>query len=234
MLPASARWQYDPAMGTGDGAEPTEVADAVAVAAAEPTELAGVAEADTQSAYAWSLDDGPDELEPERQWPFWTTVAALGVSLSLVTIAGVLAYRHLGDQDSAPIAATSTTVSPPPKAAPQPSPAAPPPVTVTTVVIQAPPSTVTAQQLPPPNANPSAPALTDTDWRFLSRLQGEGWIISDPVLFAYRGHETCAMLRNGEPTTLVQQKLMQLDGVTNGKDAWSVIDAAMATYPNCP
>lgn len=218
-------------MHTGDDADSTEVADAVAVAAAEPTEMAGVAEADTQSAYAWSLDEGEDD-EPQRQRSFVIVAAAVGISLCLVMVAGVLAYRHLGDENPAPVVASAPSTTTSPMAAPLPP--SPPAVTVTTVVVQAPPSTVTAQQQVPPNLNPSIPTLTPSDWDFLSQLEGQGWIISDPALFAQRGHETCAMLHNGEPTSLVQQKLMQLNGVTNGKDAWMVIDAAMASYPNCP
>ncbi|MCV7205329.1 DUF732 domain-containing protein [Mycolicibacterium peregrinum] len=216
-------------MGTGDDAEPTEVADAVAVAAAEPTELAGVAEVDTQSAYAWALDDSEDE-EPRPRRSVAIVAAAVGVSLCLVAVAVVLGFRYGGGEQAAPVAAPATTKAVP-IAAPSPPPN-PPPVTVTTVVVQVPPSTVTAQQQIPPNAN--QPTLTGADWNFLSTLEGQGWVISDPVLFAQRGHETCAMLRNGEPTSLVQQKLMQLNGVTNGKEAWMVIDAAMASYPNCP
>lgn len=30
----------------------------------EPTEMAGMAEADTESAFAWALDDEPDEPPP--------------------------------------------------------------------------------------------------------------------------------------------------------------------------
>ena len=183
------------------------------------------------SAYAWSEDDDSSEVEPQQR-SFVIVAAAVGVSLCLVIVAGVLAYRHLGGESPAPAAVSAPTTTIAPVAAPLPP--NPPPVTVTTVVVQAPPSTVTAQPEDPPDLNPSLPALTRADWNFLSRLEGQGWIISDPVLFAQRGHETCAMLRNGEPTSLVQQKLMQLNGVTNGKEAWMVIDAAMASYPNCP
>lgn len=100
-----------------------------AAASAEPTEMAGVAEGETESAYAWSLDDGL-ENEPPRRWPFVVTAAAVGVSLCLATAAGVLAFRYMGSEDqpapdAASAPATTTTRPPRPEAAPPPVP--PPP-----------------------------------------------------------------------------------------------------------
>lgn len=102
---------------------------------ADPTELAGVAEADTQSAYAWGLDDGEDWEPPRRANPRLITTLAVAASLVAIAGAGVTAYI-MRDQSpestsvSAPTTTTTTTVA---------AVAAPPPVTVTTVIVQAPP-----------------------------------------------------------------------------------------------
>lgn len=138
----------------GDDADPTGVVESVEAAAA-PTELAGVAEADTMSAYAWSEDDGYED-EPTPLRPFLVTSAAVGVSLCLVAVAGVLGYRYATDEAPQPVAltapATTTVIAPTPKAAPPVPP--PPPVTVTTVVVE---SKVAAP--PPPQARP-APVMS--------------------------------------------------------------------------
>lgn len=123
---------------------PTEVAS-------ELTELAGVAEADTQSAYAWSLDDGVDE-EPDRKRPFFIVAGAVCASLSLAAIAGVLGYRFATDEAPIPVAVSApatTSARPAPMAAPPAPP--PPPVTVTTVVVE---SKVALPPPPPPRLAP--------------------------------------------------------------------------------
>lgn len=64
--------------------------------AGSPTELAGVADADTQSAFAWGLDEDP---EPPRPW--WTPgrITATAVAAAMVVIAGAsaVAVWALGD-----------------------------------------------------------------------------------------------------------------------------------------
>lgn len=99
------------------------------------------------SAWAWSEDDSLED-EPSNR-PFWLTAAAVGVSLCLVTVAGVIAYRYTAAA-LAPVALTApatTTVPPKPAALPPVPP--PPPVTVTTVVVE---SKVAVP--PPPQARP--------------------------------------------------------------------------------
>lgn len=193
--------------------------------------MAGVAEADTQSAYAWALDD--EDEEPLRRWPFWATAAAVGVSLSLVTVAAVLGFRYATSEAPAPAAlsapVTTTQPMPTPKAAPPPAPP-PPPVTVTTVVVQ---STVQVPQAPPPPQQ-SQPTMQDADWNYIARMQGYGWLVQDPQLMAQHGREVCKMLHGGAPYVQVQQHLMTLQGVADGKGAWQIMDAAMQSYPNCP
>ena len=57
--------------------------------AGEPTEMARVAEADTQAAYAWALDyDDPDEFPTQPTQRLTSRhITALGVAVSLVVIA---------------------------------------------------------------------------------------------------------------------------------------------------
>lgn len=224
-LPLDGADDYDQRM--ADDAEPTGVIEpAEPIEAFTPTELAGVANADTMSAFAWSEDDGVDE--PVRQWPFWATTAAVATSLALVTVAGVLGFRYATDEAPAPVAViapVTTTVAPTPKAAPPPLPP-PPPVTVTTVVVQ---STVQV-----PQAAPASPSMTAADWSYIARMQAYGWIVQDPQLMAQRGREVCAMLHSGQPYSQVQQQLMGLQGVADGKGAWQIMDASMQSYPNCP
>ena len=55
----------------------------------EPTEMAGVAEAETQAAYAWALDDG-DDLPTQRLTPRRITSLALASSLTVIAAAGAV------------------------------------------------------------------------------------------------------------------------------------------------
>ena len=98
---------------------------------AEPTELAGVAEAETQAAYAWALDYDGDEF-PTLPTQRLTSrrITALGVAASLVVIAvagGVaLGVLHHTNQPVAQVPSSSVVTPTPPEAV-----TAPPPVTVT-------------------------------------------------------------------------------------------------------
>jgi len=114
----------------------------------EPTELAGVADADTMSAYAWSQASEPDEDAPRQQWPFWVTAAAVGLSLSLVAVAAVLAYRHIGAERPTTVVAPTppiTATSPPPP--PRPA-AAPPPMQDSTPTMTVQPASPAVVALP--------------------------------------------------------------------------------------
>ena len=57
----------------------------------EPTEMAGVAEAETQAAYAWALDDGVDDLPTQRLTPRRITALTLAASLIAIAVAGGVA-----------------------------------------------------------------------------------------------------------------------------------------------
>ena len=70
---------------------------------AEPTEMAGIAEAETQAAYAWALDyDDPDEIptQPIRLTSRRITALSLAASLVLIAVAGAMALGvlHIANQ----------------------------------------------------------------------------------------------------------------------------------------
>lgn len=162
----------------GDDAETGVVESAESVeAAAANTELAGVAEADTQSAYAWGLAEDDDEEPQGRRWPFVVTAVAVGVSLSLAMVAGVLAYRYMGNDDPKPAPAIVA------------SPAAPAPV----VPIAAPPA---------PPEPPRPVQLAGEDGAFITEIRGYGVPVSDqdPQWSANMGHAVCDTVRDGGPT----------------------------------
>ena len=83
----------------------------------EPTEMAGVAEAETQAAYAWALDDDVDDLPTQRLTPRRVTALALAVSLVLIAVAGAVALWTHRQPGPAHVAAA------PPAAAPTVAPA---------------------------------------------------------------------------------------------------------------
>lgn len=120
----AGRRQYAPRMDEGSG-DPTQVGG-------ELTELAGVAEADTMSAYAWSEDDASPEVEPPRRWPAWVTAGAVAASLVVVGVAAWVAMPHLRSAQ-APVSL------PTPAAQPSPAPPVPSSATAHPAALPAPP-----------------------------------------------------------------------------------------------
>jgi len=83
---------------------------------AEPTEMAGASQAETELAYAWALDyDDPDEFPTERLTPRRITSMGLAASLVTIAVAGVVAVVMMraptSDFPSAP-SAPSAPVAP--------------------------------------------------------------------------------------------------------------------------
>ncbi|OCB41807.1 hypothetical protein A5721_30280 [Mycobacterium vulneris] len=107
----------------------------------EPTELAGAAEAETGSIYAWGLDYD-DESPTRRLTPRRITALGVGASLVVVAVAAVVGLVALRQPDSTPTPSAAETVAPAP---PLPSSS---PVTVT----------IQAAPLPTYDPNPSDPA----------------------------------------------------------------------------
>lgn len=220
----------------------------VGAGAGEPTELAGVAAADTELVYAWALDDDTDDGGCGSGW--WArrvTVAALAVSLLLLAGAGVVAVVFLRDPAPTVVAAPAPSVAAPPVAEPpgwglpgQPPPTLKPPPATVTRTRTAPPVTVTATPPEPPEL-PVRPPLTGPlpdlaghNDAFLARLVDSGWTIWNPALMAQRGQEACAMMRAGEPRELIVNKMLVVEPLLTRPMAHQFLQIASATYPNCP
>lgn len=224
----------DESVSAEGAAVPTAVAaEYDAALPGEQTELAPSA-SETEAHTAWALDDGP-EWEP----PFWSAAritAAAAAAATLLTVgAVVVAFWYLRDHETVePVAATPTSTVVP----------LPPPVTVTTVVVQQPPTTVTKEAKPtveepvvlpvkPPLAGP-LPDLMPYNGQFINNLRASGWAVWNEALMAQRGHETCAMLRDGEPRSLISQKLVALEPQVTFARAMQFTNIVSASYPNCP
>ena len=159
---------------------------------AEPTEMAGVAEAETQAAYAWALDYDGDELPTvptQRLTPRRITSLALASSLVVIAVAGAVALGVLHQPEPAPASAPVVI-----EALAQPAPPPPAP-------------TVTATVTPPV-------ADHDREESFMAALNGGGpnripyatipgshgaymgdvsaWTVGGPVV--KYGYQACAVL----------------------------------------
>ena len=80
---------------------------------AEPTEMAGIAEAETQAAYAWAFDyDDPDEIptQPIRLTSRRITALSLAASLVLIAVAGAMALGVLHNANQPVTQASSPPV----------------------------------------------------------------------------------------------------------------------------
>lgn len=128
----------------------------------EPTEMAGLAEAETESAYAWGLDyDGVDEPTARRLTSRQITALGVAASLIVIAVAGVVAFvvtRQHGSP-SAQSAPAASAVAAPPQTVTM---TLPPPLTVT---VPAPTSTV---------ALPAGPTIGDS-------CTDRGKFATDPV-----------------------------------------------------
>jgi hypothetical protein len=113
----------------------------------EPTEMAGVAEADTRYAQAWALDyDDPDELptEPKRLTSRRITSLGLAASLVLIAVAGTVALFMVRDTNDHVAQAPSSSV-------------------VETVVVAPPRPAITLPDQPPANEYCSGAVVGHSD-----------------------------------------------------------------------
>jgi hypothetical protein len=148
----------------------------------EPTELAGVADAETQAAYAWALDDGVDDLPTQRLTPRHITTLGVAASLITIVVAGVIAFVMLHHQSEPapipPVVVIETTTS----TLPPPPPPPPPPVTVTAP----PPLPVTVTSTAPRTTRPS-PAPEGSIGHFCSPQGATKWTGLDGELVCVDG-----------------------------------------------
>jgi hypothetical protein len=120
----------------------------------EATEMAGVAEADTEMAYAWgALDyDDADEFPTQRLTPRRITSLGIAASLVVIAVAGAVALGVLHHTNQPVAQATSTSVA-------------------NTVVTPTPPEAVTTP--PPVTVTASAPVLDHArEESFMAALNG--------------------------------------------------------------
>jgi hypothetical protein len=79
----------------------------------ELTELRGIAEAETESAYAWGLCDDlelGEDTRRRRVTPIWITAAAVSASLVVTAAAAVFAYHQWHATSAVAIAPPASTV----------------------------------------------------------------------------------------------------------------------------
>lgn len=203
------------------------------------TELAP-SSSETEAVTAWALDDAEEWAPPRRLTPALVTAGAVAASLTLVAVAGVIAWQHLRVEETAVVAAESTMVpatmtsEAPPSRPPAPPPS-PPPVTVTTVVVQAPPTQTQAPAANPGAISPQLMAVYDRQFiaNMQPHMQAVGSVVEDADLMAYRAHQTCAKLQQGHTDGALAQQLMTEFGLVPSL-ANAFIRTAMMTYPNCP
>lgn len=199
--------------------------------AADPTELAGVAEMGTESVEAWSVGDVEDYPltgsweDPERRWtPRRITILAVAASvLVIATAAGVTVWNlrqgpevHTTTVVVATATATATViVAEPPKP--------PPPSTVT----------VTARPTAPtPSKVVAVDEVDPHDGEFIERMRNDGWYIVNPWLMTSQARKFCTLLRQGVDPTKMNQEIAAANGIDMGQ-ALIFTSNAMLTYPGC-
>lgn len=206
------------------------------------TELAGVAELQTEASYAWALDYDDYDERARRFTPRRITEAALAASLVLIAAAGgvaLLSIRGVWHIDLDEPAVAAPTVSATVSATalpPSTTPAARPPVAgpwitptkPVTVTVQAPPKTVDA----PPPAGITVEQVAAYDQQFVANLRARGWNVWDSLAITQQAHQVCAALERGVSPQVVGQQLV--GPTTPPGDAAQFVTTAMLTYPACP
>lgn len=170
-----------------------------------PTELAGIAEADTESVQAWGLDHvGYDDDDPPTRriaTPGRITTAAVVTSLAVTAVAAVVAFHQI-QQRHAQTAAVTT---------------------------QAP---AAASPAPPPS--PGSPKLDSTDQKFIDEMHEHGVPITDkdPDWTLSMAKAVCGVVHDAPaskypPGTYTVIKLT--DGILENNPGWTRQQAARFT-----
>lgn len=192
--------------------------------AGDPTELAGTATADTESVYAWALDedDGEDAetVQPSGLSPRIITIMSVVASLVTVAAAALIAVVTRQDDTAPPTPTRLAEESPAPAA---PAPAAAPPM---------------------PVEPPAKPGLSAADARFLDTLRGFGVPINeaDPAWTANLGHALCETALDpvssnryppgGHTVSVLTKGLMQNDPSLTWQQAFRLSNTAVDQF--CP
>lgn len=187
----------------------------------DPTELAGAADAETQSAYAWSADEDYPATgsweDPERRWtPRRITILGVTAALAAVGGAAALGFSLLRSHEQVVKVFVATETA-----------------TATTVVVTTPPPTVTVRPPASTIVKTVAPAV-DYDQVFLASMRENGWAVFDTPVFLSRAHVTCNVLRQGKSIDDVAAGLIQVEPALTYAMARQFIAVTMATYPGCP
>lgn len=191
--------------------------------AADPTELAGIAEMRTESVQAWSLDEADEDYpltgsweDPERRLtPRRITI--LGVAASLVAVAavgGVAAWKLRQGPDvhtTTVVVATATATA--------------------TVVERATPSTPIEPVLPTASAPTSTAA---EDQQLLANLRRQGWRIDSPAQMTGQAHVICMAMHTGASPDSVAHMLSPPGDGNSFSGALLFVHTAMSIYPDCP
>lgn len=170
---------------------------------AEPTELAGIAESDTQSAYAWGLAEPLPDESPQRPRSWFIVGSAVAASLTVVVVAAWVAVPHLRQ--------TRTTPAPPVG------------LPTTTMVIAD----------PPPSVAPSPQELNAAAGQFIAEMKGFGVPVSDqdPQWTVDLARAICATAQGNHvrypPGT--HTVIVLIDGVMENNPDWTRQQASRLT-----
>jgi hypothetical protein len=198
----------------------------------EPTDFAGVTEAETEAAYAWALDDG-DELPTQRFTPRRITALGIAGSLVAIAVAAVIVFQVIVDmkRDAAighPVldgeaksAISGTYIEPPPP---------PAPVTVTQTV-QASAPTPVETIAPTEDGLPTAVA-TPYDQTFVANIHQRWGFTEDDGTMIHDAAIVCPKLRAGHDLPEISQLMAQATGLTVTQ-AHEFASEAYLVYPSC-
>ncbi|MFC6129597.1 DUF732 domain-containing protein [Mycolicibacterium llatzerense] len=152
-------------------------------------------------------------------------IAAGIVTVAAALVGAVLYVGQSRHEAVAPVGApspTQTTVAAPSLAPP----------TITTVIVSPPPVTQTIAAVPPTRTlSGPIPDLVPYNDEFLAAIQRNGWTIWDRTMMLRRAHEACGMLRGGESSPLIAQKLLGVEPQLTPQMATQFVSTVSAVYP---
>jgi hypothetical protein len=201
--------------------------------AADPTELAGVAEMGTEAVEAWSTaEDYPltgSWEDPERRWtPARITTLAVAAGVAVIAAAGGAIWWQL--QREQPVHTTHVVVATETATAVAPEPPKPPPPSTVTQTVQAPAPTRPPSAADIARADPGPTPAQDA--YFLDLVRGDGWNVTNGPLAISKAHEFCRKLRSGVDVGVLNQQIARDSGYGYDTALMFTTDA-MQAYPGC-